>query len=436
MIKRTHSKIGCRWVPKVNFFMATLRSIFTTYQRIERSTRNAIAAQFCIQASNTAFFLLLNFYMSKEGFADFEIANVLSYRFLAVFLLAFPIGLYIKGRKLKPFFYVAAIGVPILSHLIILAIDQDWRIMLNVFAMFWGVAYTCIQISILPFILLNSKPEHHSEAFALSFLSFSVTICLVGMIYAAANLFFPGWLSEKLMLQIVATLSFFSLFFVRRIRIVEQFSFKIPVSDLWHSYDWKLILQALVPTVLIAIGAGFTIPVINLFFLHIHGMDSEVFSILGSLTFFLVAVVMFFIPLVRRRFGYRVAITLFQTLAVLALAMLAFTEFYKDWGYAVWIAGFFYVVRQPLMNAAGPMTSELSMYYVGKKNHELMSALNASIWSGSWFVSTAVFSWLRQMNFRYVSIFLITVVFYAMGVVGYYFLINIYENRTVKNNRT
>ncbi len=413
--------------------MATLRGILTNYRRIDRSTRNAIAAQFCVQASNTAFFLLLNFYMSQEGFADYEIADVLSYRFLAVFLLAFPIGLYIKGRRLKPFFFFAAIGVPILSHLIILAIDQEWRLWLNVFAMMWGVAYTSIQISILPFILLNTRPERHSEAFALSFLSFSVTICLVGLFYAISNYLFPYWLSEKLMLQIVATLSFFSLFFVSRINIREQLSSKIPFSDLWHSYDWKLILQAVIPTILIAIGAGFTIPVINLFFLHIHGMDSQVFSILGSLTFFLVAVVMFFIPMIRRRFGYRIAITLFQSLAVFALAMLAFTEFYRQWAYAVWIAGFFYVVRQPLMNAAGPMTSELTMYFVGKKNQELMSALNASIWSGSWFVSTAVFSWLRQLNFRYVNIFLITVVFYALGVIGYYFLINTYEKRIAQN---
>ncbi|GJM33216.1 MAG: MFS transporter [Saprospiraceae bacterium] len=409
--------------------MATLRSIFTTYRRIERSTRNAIAAQFCVQASNTAFFLLLNFYMSHKGFEDYEIADVLSYRFLAVFLLAFPIGLYIKGRKLKPFFYLAAIGVPILSHLIILSVEYDWRFLLNVFAMIWGVAYTSIQISILPFILLNSKPEHHSEAFALSFLSFSVTICLVGLVYALAGFLFPGLLGEKLMLQIVATLSFLSLFFVSRIDIVEKFSKKIPFSDLLHAYDWRLILHALIPTILIAIGAGFTIPVINLFFLHIHGMDSDVFSILGSATFFLVAVVMFFIPIIRRNFGYRVAITLFQSLAVLALAMLALTEFYRYWTYAVWIAGFFFVIRQPLMNAAGPMTSELSMYYVGKKNQEIMSALNASIWSGSWFVSTAIFSWLRQMEFRYVTIFLITVVFYALGVIGYFFLIRAYEKR-------
>ena len=64
-----------------------------------------------------------------------------------------------------------------------------------------------------------------------------------------------------------------------------------------------------------------------------------------------------------------------------------------------------------------------------------MSALNASIWSGSWFVSMKVFGWLRQLEFRYVSIFLITVAFYAVGVAWYAFLIRSYERRTGNNGQ-
>ena len=92
-----------------------------------------------------------------------------------------PIGLFIKGRRLKPFFYAATIATPLLSHIIILAIDYQWKEVLYVAAMFWGLAYTCIQIAALPYILLNARQETHSEAISMSFLSFSVTICLVGV---------------------------------------------------------------------------------------------------------------------------------------------------------------------------------------------------------------------------------------------------------------
>jgi hypothetical protein len=43
------------------------------------------------------------------------------------------------------------------------------------------------------------------------------------------------------------------------------------------------------------------------------------------------------------------------------------------------------------MNIAAPVTSEVSMYYVGKRNQELMSAINSAIWSGSWFISSQFF---------------------------------------------
>ena len=42
--------------------------------------------------------------------------------------------------------------------------------------------------------------------------------------------------------------------------------------------------------------------------------------------------------------------------------------------------------RAPLMNMAAPLTSELTMSYVGNKNQEMLSAIVAAIWSGSWFL--------------------------------------------------
>lgn len=406
-----------------------LKNVLKRYKKVALPVRNAIGVQFCIQAINSAMFLLLNYYMVKESFEDYEIADVLSYRFLAVFWLAFPIGLFIKGRRLVPFFFIAACTVPILSHLLILAIDYHWMPWLNYFAMLWGVAYVCVQVTILPFIVLNAKPENHSEAISLSFLSFSATICTVGVINYLLHYFSPAFFNEKLMLQIVATFSLLSIYFASKITIKEKISSKVPFVKIFHGYDWSLILKAVTPTFIIAVGAGFTIPVINLFFLNVHGMTSEQFSIMGAATFFLVASVMIFMPTIRRSFGYRIAITFFQSMAVLALFLLATTEYYKDWTYAIYIAAFFYIIRQPLMNAAGPMTSELTMYFVGKRNQEIIAALNASIWSGSWFVSMRIFGWLRQMEYRYVSIFLITVTLYIIGVLWYVWLIRAYEQQ-------
>jgi hypothetical protein len=400
------------------------------YRKISKPVLNLIAAQFCLEGVNTAFFLLLNYYMVEEGFSDYEVAKVLSYRFLAVCLLAFPLGLYIKGRRLKPFFTIAALTVPFFSHLIIMAIEHQWTQVLNYAAMGWGVGFTCMQASALPYILLNGRKERHSESFSLFYLAFSVTLCSIGITYFLVNQINPVFFNEKLALQVVSSISILALFFIRKIPNQEQLSYKVPLRQTLEKYDWPVVLRAVTPTFIIAVGAGFTIPVINLFFLNVHGVPSKVFSIMGSTTFLLVALVMTMMPLIRRNFGYKIAITLFQSLSILALFIMATTEYYQQWSFAVYIAIAAYVIRQPLMGAARPMTTELTMYYVGKRNQEIMGALNASIWSGSWFVSMQIFGILRQYEFRYVTIFLITVVLYVFGVGWYAYLIYSYRKRT------
>ncbi len=406
---------------------AAIRQILQGYIKLEPHIRNLIALKFCLDICNTSFFVLLNYYMSAEGYIDYEIARVLSYRFLAVFVLAFPLGLYIKGRRLVPFYWVAAICLPALSLAVIWAVAMHQLWLVYGVAMVWGLAYTCIQVTVLPFILLNAKQETHSEAITLRFFTFGSSTFLVGVMYATFNSWDPTYFNEKTMLTVFSCFGFLGIYFLSKIKVVENRSKPVPIKKIKEDYDWAVIGKVTAATFLIALGAGFTIPVINLFFLNIHGISAKIFSLTGSGTFFLVMIVMLSMPYVRRRFGYRFSIVGFQSMAILALFLMATTEYYKQWVWAAPLALLFYMLRQPLMNAATPIVSELSMYYVGNRNQELMSSINASIWSGTWFISTWIFSLLRQAEFRYVSIFMITVLLYVCGTTWYWHLIKSYE---------
>ncbi|MEL7122303.1 MAG: hypothetical protein AAFO07_22855 [Bacteroidota bacterium] len=415
--------------------MNTITSIFRNYKQISRAVKNVIAIQFCLDAVNTSFFLLLNYFMLDEGFTDYQAAQVFSYRFLAVFFVAFPLGLYIKGRRLKPFFLAASIGVPVFSILLIFAIDLHWDAWVNVSAMLWGASFTCMQVTALPYVLLNSDKKNHSESFALFFSAFSITLFTIGVSFFLLNFLQPTFFTEKRVLQFIAIFSFLALYFYSKIPKKEHLTEIVPFKSISKKYDWKLMIRALIPTFIIAIGAGFTVPVINLFFFTVHGIPAQVFSILGATTFLLVTIVMTLMPYIRRRFGYSIAITLFQSLSILALIILATTEYYANLSFAVVIAIVAYVLRQPLMSAARPMTTELVMYYVGKRNQEIMSAMSATLWSGSWFISMQLFAWMRQMEFQYVTIFLITAVLYIFGVSWYASLIASYRKRTGKSGK-
>ncbi|MEK6616908.1 MAG: hypothetical protein AABZ32_12520, partial [Bacteroidota bacterium] len=190
-----------------------------------------------------------------------------------------------------------------------------------------------------------------------------------------------------------------------------------------------LIVKAMIPTLILATGAGLVIPFMGLFFFKIHNIDSYQFAAISSFTTLIVFSGMLYVPKIKNKFGYKGTVIGSQSLAVMCLVGLAFSEFYKSYAFAGISAVAWFVMRQPLMNIAMPITSELTMKYVGFRHREIVSALTAAIWSGSWFFSSNIFRILRSHEVQYAYIFLITAALYLLSIGWYYYLITVFEKR-------
>ena len=404
------------------------------YKKVDKDIVWLIAAAFCLQMVNSAFFLTLNVYAQKSGYIDYQIADFISYRFLAVACFALPFGMFIKGKAIRPFFMLAAITLPIVSLCIVEAIEYQYDILVKIFLVLWGISFSALHILLLPYIIRNANSQTHTEAISLNAASWSASMILVGLFnYVVAQLigdfFADARLLDKRLLQLYSLVGFCAVFFLLKMSKKENIDENTQTfqSAFWD-YDWSLILRTAFPVLLIAVGAGLTIPFINLFFFNVFGMGTDEFSLLGSITAVIVAFTILLVPIIKKRFGYE-AVTFTQTLAVLALILLGATDFISHLSIAIFLAIFCYIIRQPLMQLANPMVSEMTMYYVGKKNQELMSAINSSIWSGSWFFSSQIFRFLREMDLRYGTIFFITAFMYSLAVITYFFLIRDYRKR-------
>lgn len=413
--------------------MLKLPTFISDYKKLESQILNVIIAEFFIQMVNVTFMNLLPIYMIREGYSDEQIALFIMFRFLGVFILALPLGNLIKGKRLSLFFYLSSVCVPLFGLLIIFAFSLKITWLIYVALLLWGASFTFMQIPVSPFILRNASKENQTAGIALSYSTWSFGGIVSGILIFILDAINPTLFNEKNILILFCVLGFSGIYFLIKTKFNENLveTFKEQNQPLKQSknIDWFIIGKALIPTLIIATGAGLTIPFISLFFEKVHHLDKGGFSIISAIASVLVAWAAMMVPRIKQEIGYKIAIPTTQSLAVISLVALATTQLYNQYSIALYIAILCYLLRQPLMNMAGPMTTELVLKYVGRSNQEITSALTSAIWSGSWVLSGYLVSLMLAQQLPFVSIFLITAGLYAFGVFMYYLLILDYTRK-------
>ena len=404
-------------------------STLKEYNKLNKTLLNLITVEFFVQLINVLFVAILPLYMRSEGYSDSQYAHFTSYRYFGMLALAVFLGMYIKGRKILPMFYVAAIGVPFFAVLIIIGVQIHSSPLLLISHLLWGTAYTFIQIPILPYIMRNAPKEQQTMAITLNFATWSIATIAGSFLVAVFNGINPDLFTERNLLFVITLLCFSGIYFVMKMEKKEHIPVIKKSRTNLKDYDWVIIMKALIPTMIIAIGAGFTIPFMSLFFSNVHNMSTAMFSTLNMITSITVTVVAIYIPMLKDRYGYHRTIPTTQSFAIISLIIMATTQYYSHLNISIIIAAVFYLFRQPLMSAAVPMTSEITMKYVGERNREMVSALTSAIWSGSAYFSAVGFGILRHLDVEYVNIFWITSGMYSIGVVLYVLLIRDYNIR-------
>ncbi|MGZ4074399.1 MAG: MFS transporter [Bacteroidia bacterium] len=406
-----------------------MRATIKEYTSLDKSILNLITVEFFVQLINVTFIAILPLYMKKEGYSDSQYAHFTSYRYFGMLALALFLGMYIKGRKILPMIYVAAVGVPLFALLIIIGVQFHSTSILLISHLLWGTAYTFIQIPILPYIMRNAPKHQQMLSITLNFATWSIATIIGSLIVALFNGINPVIFNEHNLLLAISILCFSGVYFVLKINKNEYVPAIIEKRSNLKDYDWKIIMKALIPTTIIATGAGFTIPFMSLFFSNVHNMSTSAFSTLNFVTSVLVTIVAIYIPKIKNRFGYQKTVPTTQSFAIICLIIMATTQYYNQMSYAIIIAAIFYSLRQPFMSAAVPMTSEITMKYVGEGNREMVSGLTSAIWSGSAYFSAVGFGILRHLDVAYVNIFWITSGMYCVGVMLYSLLIRDFHKR-------
>ncbi len=406
--------------------MPRLPAWLDRYRTLPKDVFLFAAGHFLVNLINSAQFLLLNLFLKERGLGDPAIAEISSQRFIATFLLALPAGLWLRGRPLRRPLVAAAALFPLLA-LAGLETARAGRMDLASFSFLaMGFAGLVLNVASLPMVLRLVPAEKSSEALSLLFSMWAAAAICGGALSSGlqwlGQLQLGAWsvtLDEHATLFLLTVAGFGTPFLFARLPDA------LPAAKHgghWlhvHREDWPLLVRALLPSICISTGAGLSIQFLNLFFSHVHRLNAATYSAFCTVSYLLVFIAGLIVPEVQRRFGWRGAILGVQTIAVGLLAALGLTELWRDAAWALPVAVVLFILRQPLMSMAGPSTSDLTMTYVGVRNHELISACNGAIWSGAWWVAAVIFEHLRAQHMPYWQIFLTTSALYLLGIWAY-----------------
>ena len=411
---------------------STLRRFLDLPQEVKR----LIVIELLLSLVNGTMMLIFNIYLRNQGYSDAKIAEFTSYRFVGVLILALPTGLMLRGRPLKPFLWASCVAVPVAAWFMVDAAEAKHDTLLIVSTVVSGIGMMLGQVAAMPFVLRATTEKNRTEAISLNFASWSVALFSTGLLVPLLQSFGTVDLSfatvtfdEPTVIRLIVIGSSLSLFLLLGLKEGPPPDEK-PIQLMNADYDWGRIVVATIPNFFIAIGAGLTIPFISLFFNGVFGLESGQFSILGGCAGIPVLCGFLLNPYIKRRFGYGAAIVVSQSLSVVFLVLMALTELVQEVQGMLWVAAFCFLMRQPLMNMAAPIASDLAIAYVGHRNRELMSALGATVWSGSWFISAKIFQYLRQLDLTYWQIFLITAGLYVFATSLYARLIVIHNRQS------
>lgn len=163
-----------------------------------------------------------------------------------------------------------------------------------------------------------------------------------------------------------------------------------PGDKLAFRVENKRLMFLLVASAMpVGIGAGLTIPYLNLFIEGKFGIDFKTLGSLFGWTSLATAVTVLVQPYLVRKLGHLKTGLAVEVTSLPFLAMLAYSPY-------LWMVIVAMFTRGALMNATGPAYNTYAMEHLSKADRPVYSALSMISWSTTWAIAASISGFFRQ----------------------------------------
>jgi len=389
------------------------------FKYIRKDAWYYLAGNFFAGFGFTGFNLLFNLFLKSSGTGESLIGNILSIGTYATVLMIFPAAFLVKRIRIKPIL----IFIPVLTaagYSIAISAKDIKAVMLGIAIAGFTNAFSSVISG--PLIMQSSGKKERMHLFSLN----HVTMLLSGVTGSLVAGFLPQILYNmgieyttgyKIAIFIHLILAVVSITFYSRIRVNSLgsgensgiFRLKLKTSK-------KTLFFLALPPMIVGLGAGMTIPFLNLYFRTQFNMQpgsigvlfasAQLFTIAGSLS----------APILGRRFGKIMSVILSQVLSIPFLFILGISSYLP-------LSILAFLVRNALMNMSGPLTTNLSMELVHPDDRSITSGLMSVAWLATWGLTANIGGFLIERTGGYMLPFTFTMIFYLISSLCYYFFL-------------
>lgn len=259
-------------------------------------------------------------------------------------------------------------------------------------AFLMGAAASVHVVAAGPFIMRNTGQSERVYAFGLSF----ATEILAGVIGASL----AGWIPKLMSSSELAMSAPDSIRFALWIGVIFislavlpylGISPTIPEKPLFG--EWRmsgprrdrlpLYFRMILPDAVIGIGAGITIPFLNLYLKERFHLDTAGVGGVFSATSACMVFGVLLSPVLGERFGLMRTVAASQMLSIPFMMTLAFT-------YDVRVAFAAVMIRGAVMNMSHPLARAFQLELIGREEQATVNSLAMLAWNGAWILGTTL----------------------------------------------
>jgi len=391
----------------VGFYLSRIRMF-------NENVRLFIAGQFLAGFGMAFWSLLFNLYLQELGLTKDRIGITLAIANFATAIIALPAGIYISRHSQKLTLIFSQLLFPLLAGTAIFLVGPSFLILLF---LAYGFA-TFMRVIAGPFIMANTTHKERTYVFSVYFITTVIGGVLGNLMGGSLQQLFRrvgieavvGYRWAILVGIFLIVLAIVPYFFIKEENRIEKPA-RFHLRDM-AAWNWPLFIRALIPSVLVSIGAGIVLQFVNLYFKDtFHLPDSAIGSYM-SLQAFAMAAGAVIVPSLAERFGKVTTIVGTQLLSIPFMLVLAFTG-------DIHIAIIALTIRSGLMNMANPVSNTLLFELCKPTEQAVINSLLIMFSGLAWSISSLAFG--RFLKGNYSESFIVAVVLYFISSLLYYY---------------